>query len=325
MAINDNVKKAERLEYLRLLLLDYPHGLQVNEIARRLNVNRSTIYRYGQDGTFERMGILFENGFLKLSREGKRIHVSFTLDEAMAIHLATRLLATRTDRKNPHAAAALRRLSKAMEGTAAPVSKMMNFSANVLDSEVQFSDTTYIDVLEVITAGIARGRKIKLEYHSERTATLREYVFAPYWVEPYAIGQTVHVIGGADPDGRLRTLKVERIQHAVLLPDKYHIPEDFDPIDLLKDAWGIWFTEEDPQEVILKFKTAVARRVKETRWHPSQEIRELEDGSLIWTGQIAAWQEMLPWILGWGTMVEVLAPLELSEKIKHLRGGATDG
>ena len=319
MAISENAKKAERLEYLRLLLLDYPHGLTVNEVANRLHVNRSTIYRYGQDGTFERMGILYQNGFLKLTREGKRIHVSFTLDEAMSIHLATRLLATRMDRKNPHAAAALRRLSKAIQPTAAPISQMMNFSANVLDSDEQMSDTTFIDVLEVLTAAIARGRKTRIEHHSERTNSVKEYILSPYWIEPYAIGQSTHVIGVTGPDNKMRTLKLERIQHAVLLPDRYQIPDDFDPIDLLKDAWGIWFTEEEPLEVVLKFSPKIARRVKETRWHPSQTLEETEDGSLIWQAKIAAWREMQPWILGWGGMVEVLAPEALKDQIEALK------
>ena len=43
------------------------------------------------------------------------MNVCLNLDEAMAVHLATRLLTTRMDRQNPHAAAALRKLGLALE------------------------------------------------------------------------------------------------------------------------------------------------------------------------------------------------------------------
>jgi CRISPR-associated endonuclease/helicase Cas3 len=42
------------------------------------------------------------------------------LNEALALHLATRLLAPRMDRQNPHAAAALRKLGISLERLAAP-------------------------------------------------------------------------------------------------------------------------------------------------------------------------------------------------------------
>ncbi|MBU0703192.1 MAG: helix-turn-helix domain-containing protein, partial [Chloroflexi bacterium] len=41
--------KAERLLQIEALLLAHPEGLTQAEIARRLKVNRSTIYRYLPD------------------------------------------------------------------------------------------------------------------------------------------------------------------------------------------------------------------------------------------------------------------------------------
>ena len=38
--------KAERLLQIEALLLEYPDGLSQAEIARRIGVNRSTVYRY---------------------------------------------------------------------------------------------------------------------------------------------------------------------------------------------------------------------------------------------------------------------------------------
>jgi len=54
-------------------------------------------------------------------------------------------------------------------------------------------------------------------------------------------------------------------------------------------------------------------RVKETRWHRSEQLEEQLDGSVIWRARVAEPQEMVPWIRGWGADVEVLAPPELRE------------
>ncbi|NMC13604.1 MAG: WYL domain-containing protein, partial [Chloroflexi bacterium] len=70
-------------------------------------------------------------------------------------------------------------------------------------------------------------------------------------------------------------------------------------------------------EVELRFSKQVARRVLESRWHPSEKITEQKDGSLMWCASIAEPQEMLPWIRGWGADVEVLKPEQLRETLKN--------
>lgn len=113
----------------------------------------------------------------------------------------------------------------------------------------------------------------------------------------------------------MRTLKIERIRRIEQLDEPYEIPEDFDPREQLKDAWGIWYTDEEPVEVVLKFHPRVAGRVRETQWHSSQKLEPQSDGYPIWRAKIAEPQEMLHWIRGWGADVEVLVPVELRETL----------
>jgi len=105
--------------------------------------------------------------------------------------------------------------------------------------------------------------------------------------------------------------KLERIQRAELTEECYEIPEDFDPAELLKSAWGIWYGEEALTEVQLRFSPRAAQRLKESTWHSSERVEDTEDGGCIWTGYVAEVQEMVPWIRGWGSDCEVLAPGEL--------------
>jgi CRISPR-associated endonuclease/helicase Cas3 len=312
--VNRAENKASRLIQIENLLLGHPEGMTQAEIARRLQVDRSTIHR----DLLDVPGHIYqeEDGRLRIDRTADLINVRLNLHEALSVHIAARLLATRMDRQNPHAASALRKLGVAMERWAARISRHVLQSADVMDEAAQRHDPVYLQSLEKLTQAWADQRKVQIWHHSEVADKVMEYTFSTYFIEPYAVGQTTHVIGLAEPPGKIRTFKIERIRRVEISRDPYDLPADFDPRALLADAWGIWYTENEPVEVVLKFHPRVARRVQETRWHRSVEEQELPDGSLLWQARVAEPQEMLPWIRGWGADVEVLEPEKLRKALE---------
>jgi CRISPR-associated endonuclease/helicase Cas3 len=313
--------KAARLIQIENLLLAHPEGLTQAEIARRLGVARSTILRNLPDLPGH---IYEENGHLKIDRTADLINVRLNLHEALAVHLASRLLATRMDRRNRHAAAALRKLGLAMERWAKRISVHVLQSADVMDDAAQRDDPVYLQVLETLTLAWAEQRKAHIWHQGEAGERVFEYLLSPYFIEPYAVGQTTHVIGLAQLLGekgwseeKMRTFKIERIRRAEVTRTPYEIPADFDPRDLLADAWGIWYSDGEPVEVVLRFHPKVARRVQETRWHRSEQKTLEADGSVIWRARVAEPLEMLPWIRGWGADCEVLAPESLRKTLER--------
>lgn len=313
--------KSERLAQLEQLLIAHPQGLRRAEIARRLGVNRSTISRYVDELSARHdfpVPIYEEDGLLKLNRDKYLNNISLTLHEAMAVHLATRLMATRLDKHNPYAATALRKLGQALESFAPLISQHLLASANVMDDAGQRYDPNYLRTLEVLTRCWSQGQFVHIWHKSETTGKVFEYDFAPYFIEPYAVGQTTHVIGRCKSPDRMRTFKIERVERAEPVADEYYtIPDDFDPQTQLADAWGIWYTDDEPVEVVLKFHPRVAGRVKETRWHRSEDTSEQADGSLVWVAKIAEPKEMLPWIRGWGADCQILAPESLRRTLER--------
>ncbi|HNT54573.1 MAG TPA: WYL domain-containing protein [Anaerolineaceae bacterium] len=314
MSNNPSQTKASRLNQIEALLLSHPEGLTQAEIARRLNVNRSTILRYMLDFPAP----VYQDGQRYfIDREAYLINVRFSLHEALSVHLAARLLATRLDRQNPHAAAALRKLGLSLETLAPRISTHLQQSADVMDDASRHMDAVYLAALEKLTLAWAEQRKVRIWYKSDQTKEVKVYDFSVYFIEPYAVGQSTYAIGFSEPQNAMRTFKIERIQRVETLRDTYEIPGDFDPTHLLADAWGIWYTDKEPVEVVLKFGPRVAGRVGETQWHRSEQASELEDGSLLWRAWIAEPQEMMPWIRGWGGEVEVLAPESLRNLISE--------
>lgn len=307
--------KHEYLEAIELLLETHPEGLIQAEIARRIGVHRSTVNRLIPDLP----GYIYiddlDGGKWKLDRAKRPLNVQFNLHEATAIHLAARLLASVIDRQNPHAASTLRKLSITLERMAPHISRHLVEAAEMIDRNAQWQDANYLRVLEVLTLAWAEGRKVQVWHRKSHGEPVNCYTFSPYFIEPGAVGRSTYAIGLREPPGELRTFKIERIERAERTSEPYSIPPDFNPDDLLSGAWGIWFTNAEPVEVVLQFSPRAGRRVRETRWHPTQQITEQADGSLIWRAKVAEPIEMRPWIRGWGPDVIVLAPESLRRSI----------
>jgi CRISPR-associated endonuclease/helicase Cas3 len=301
-------KKLDKLVELEHLLLTHPEGLTKAEIARRLGVHRSTAAEYIDD-LGQRIP-LYEpsEGRFAILRDAYNVDVRLTMHESLALHLAARLLTTRTDKHNPHAASALRKLGAALEKLAPRISHHLNASADVMDDAGRRRDPVFMQTLETLTRAWSLGKRVHLTHQME-DGKVFEYDFEPYFVEPYAVGRTLHVIGRRVPPGEIRTFKVERIRTIKLLDAPYSIPADFDPREKLKDAWGIWYTEGNPEEVVLRFSRQVAQRVRETQWHHSEKVTEEVDGALMWRAKVAEWHE------GWGSECEVVEPRELRETL----------
>ena len=300
--------KTNRLEEILLLLIEHPEGLTRTDLAQRLGVDRSTITRNLPDLPAP---VYEENGKLFIDRNADLILLRLSLHEALSLHLASRLLTANLDRQNSHAASALRKISRAMRPLSAHLSRHVARSAEVIDSIALYDSPIYMRVLETITEGWARGQKVRVWHRKSSGDAINTYILSPYYIEPGAWGRSTYVIGLREPPSEIRTLKIERIEQAEMLSEGYAIPVEFEPFELLKDAWGIWYTENEPVSVVLRFSPLVAGRVVETHWHRSQEVELEPNGSLIWRAQVAAIQEMLPWIRGWGADVEVLAPESL--------------
>ena len=309
--------KTDRLLKMEALLLSHPEGLTQSEIARRLGVDRSVIHRNLYDFGKLYPVIEYDDGRISIDRSMYLLNVSFTLHEAMAVHLASRLLATRMDRQNPHAASALRKLGISLEKLAPRISSHVKQSADVMDEADQRQDPVYLQSLEKLTLAWAEQHKAQVWHRKQPKEPVQSHIFCIYFIEPYAVGQSTHVIGFSETRNAQRTMKIERIERVEVLKDTYTIPEDFDPTTFLADAWGIWYTDSKPVDVVLKFHPRVAYRIHESRWHRSEQpIEELDNGYIIWRAKIAEPKEMLNWIRGWGSDVEVLAPESLREVCK---------
>ncbi len=299
--------RTSRIRQIEELLLVVPNGLRATEIARRLDVNRRTIYRDLDFLSEQGVPLWQDNGRFGINRTRYLSTVHLTFHEATALVMAGLLLSRTIDERNTHVITALRKVAATLPD---PLCTHLSRAAQ----RVQTQEDGYrqVKVLEAIAEGWGNGQKVEVGYRSPRSGTLYERVLSPYALEPTASG--IYVICYDDWAEDMRTFKLDRLETAVLLDDYFDIPNDFDLEQHLANSWGI-MTGDDVTEVTLRFAPEIVSHVHERQWHPSQRINQLDDGGCMLHVEIAEPVEMLPWIRGWGPQVEVISPTWLREKV----------
>lgn len=297
--------KAERLREMERLY--FQRAYSDSEMAERLQVDRTTVFRDRRELETSVPFIEVEKGCWKIDRTKYLSEIRINLNEALSLYLAARRISQQTRTAQPHTASALEKLAICLKQ---PMTTRIVKSADVILS--QNIQPERIKLLETIAQSWVEGIKLRIQYRGLQSQRSLNYVISPYLIEPSPWSDSTYVIGHSDVHGDIGVFKIDRIEQANLTTERFIIPEDFDEETLMKYAWGIWYTEKEPERVILRFSPGIAtHRLKESIWHPTQEITDLEDGGCLWSAMVAEWQEMLPWIKGWGAEVEVIQPSSL--------------
>ena len=104
------------------------------------------------------------------------------------------------------------------------------------------------------------------------------------------------------------------------LTGKTFPPREINPEKTFHYSFGVITGENRPKEnVILDFSPDVAIRIRETLWHPEQELKNLAGGGVRLTLPIAeaSYLELKPWLLSWGATVKVVAPEPLKKSLQE--------
>jgi predicted DNA-binding transcriptional regulator YafY len=305
--------KHERLERVDMLL-QRSDGLTEDEIAQTLNFERRTTNNYLRQ--LEVIGKAYKEGLLWFSLSYRALVLrKFELqpEEAMILYLASRLFVKQSDQRNEVAESALLKLADSL-------SSDLDLGEGIYQAAKDLAQRPtapgYEDVFRIVMRAYIFRRKVELVYHPYRGKPFVT-TFAPYLLEPSAIGFATYAIGHSSVVDGLRTYKLGRIERAKLLPKtEYVIPADFAGLDLLRNAWSIYYGEETVQ-VILRFHPDVTKRVQETNWHPSQQVAWDDEKQFFLrvSFEVADTTDLRPWIRTWGANCEVLASAGLRDEM----------
>jgi proteasome accessory factor B len=310
--------------YLRIAQVLHAHGetgISAADLAKQIGVSKRTIYRDIEAMDLD-AGIAIWNDGGRFGLEAGTFlpPLALTLPEAMAFFLAARLLTKATDELDPEIIGAFVKLAQVLPPVLA---EQLHETADAFADTPR--DETFTRVLRNLTEALAGRRIVEIEYTAgvyDPAKGVRRLRLHPYAIEPSAQTRALYVIGFDEERQANRTFKVERIRAVSLTPQTFP-PRSASVASDMRAAWDV-ISDAAPVDVVVRFDAAVAQRVAETRWHPSQVEEEQPDGSLLWRARVSGVLEIRSWILSWGPDAEILEPADLREWVaqQHAKAAA---
>jgi proteasome accessory factor B len=311
--VSKDTSRAGRLTQIQHFLHKHSQGLTTRELASMCDTTMRTIQRDLQVLGTE-MHIPIEDkgsGRYGILTDYVLPPVAYSLYEALILFLAARLMVRQTDNCNPYTQSAI---SKIISMMPAPLAAQLTRSVKFLGQKPP--DPGEVAVFEKVSKAWVTQKRLKISYNSMHRGKIEEWYVDPYFVEMSGVGYSMYLIGYAECGETMgiQTFKLNRIQQAEILDQDFEISHEIKMDELLSSAWGVMWGEN--VQVKLKFSSSVARRVKESFWHPSQVIEDLSEGGCLMTVKVGSTLEMTPWLRGWGPDLEVLEPAELRKQFK---------
>jgi len=169
------------------------------------------------------------------------------------------------------------------------------------------------NTIDTISQAIDKRRTAQMRYYSaSRDQTSRREV------DPYHLwfaGGGLYLIAYCHLRKDVRLFAVERIRSITLTDHPYQMPLGFNVQEYVQDALNVMRGRRI--EVELLFSKKAAAWVKDKSWHPSQETSQLKDGRLKMILKVADNDELVGWILSFGSQLKVGRPEALQQKVKE--------
>lgn len=297
-------------------LSSHPDGVTPEEVGRFVGMSRRNAYRdlHALEGELG-LPVWSDDGRWGLDKAAMLPAFRLTRGEAMAVFLASRLMAKYADAYDPELAAAFQKLGEALPEV---LGRHVHRTLDVMARRPPDPEGTRR--LRALTGAWAERRVVELLYDTstyDQGRAPRAARVRPYLIEPSAETHALYLIGFDEARGAVRTFKLERIRRLTVTADVFDAPPDGVIEEALERAWGI-IADQGEVEVVLRFGPSVAARVAETTWHPTQATSREPDGSLTWRATVSGTLEIRAWILSWGPDVEVLAPPGLRDEVAGL-------
>ena len=318
MGAQDDRAGVKRDRFARLwrvvrILEAHPDGMRAQDVARVAGVSRRTAYRDLAAVEAEAgVPVWNDRGLWGIDQRAFLPTLSLTLQEAMVVFLAARLMAASIDTYDPDLTSAFLKL------------------AGIVPPDIRDHVERTVDILARRRPDAAATRRLHLLVQAWATRRIVEVTYDagaydparpprtvrvhPWLIEPSAHAHALYLIGWDEEREARRTFKVDRIRDVRLTMDTFEPPSGGATEESLERAWWI-IADQGEVEVTVRFDRRVAARVAETVWHPTQRIEPQPDGSIVWSATVSGTLEVRLWILEWGADAEVIAPAGLRDDV----------
>jgi proteasome accessory factor B len=308
-------------------ILEARYGATVDELAEECGVTRRTVYRdldairdAGYPLTSEpeadgRTLYRFITGFKRLPP------ITFSLEELMTLYLCRGQLGflQGTPFQDDLDAIFGRIHSSLPPRSVAHLERIAETASPKFQGARHYAAKK--ELLKELRRALLYQYRLELSYTPARRAS-EVYRFDPYTLLFYE--GALYLGGYAHNRGALRLFLLDRIEQATVLDERFEVPNDFSADDLTGSAFGL--IDEQQQTIKVRFGAEIGHLIRERVWHPSQQMIEEEDGSLMLMFNASGEKEILAWLYSNLPHVQVLEPESLmSAFYQGLRDGLLKG
>lgn len=308
-----------------ITLLSQPTGTTLEELGRRLEIEKRGVYRL-----IESLQDIF--GFVlneeKLDGGGKRIslapnqqkrlseikvpELSLNMDEVVALHFlrghAKLFKGTDVGEGIERAFAKLEAfvpegLGERLERVRSLFVPSIRFAKDYAGKEV---------LIDTLAEAILGQHTCVVEYHAFSDDKTKKYQIDP--LRFFERDGGLYLFVRATRFGDIRVLAVERIGQIEATDALFIYPTDFDPEALLDRSFGMFY--DDPLELKIWFSADQAPYIRERHWAREQKITKRKDGSIVLWMKTSGWYDVKKWVLSFGAEAQILEPTHLQDKVR---------
>jgi len=309
------MNKIERLMNTIIILKTHP-GIQVESLARILDISNRTIYR----------------DFSTLSLAGLPVHsftgphggyyidehyflppLRFTGEEAASLFLAGNfLLQQKGFPYQKNMVLALLKIENLLQKDnkkyIREVKDSISFNIQKLKDYEDYSET-----FACLNKAILNKKQVQLTYYTISRDEITIRTINPYHMM-FRKGAW-YLIAYCHWREKTKIFRIDRIKELHITEDTFTVSSKFSLSDYMGKSWQVVRGED--QKIRVKIFPPASRWAKEELRHPTQEIKKLSDGSIIFSAEVSGITEVKKWILGMGSYAEVLAPKSLRREIEE--------
>lgn len=163
--------------------------------------------------------------------------------------------------------------------------------------------------MELLRNALLSFKKIRFSY--KKGEIIKTVTLNPYGI---IISEKYYLLGYNGCVNDLRLYKVDKISDLTLLDEYFEKDENFSLTEYCNNSFGIY--QETPIDITLEFDKMVKDDVLNYHFHPTQKMKELENGNIqvkfTSGGTYAICQELFKW----GTSVKIKKPESFKQYYK---------
>jgi len=309
--------KSQSLLELALMMEGSHQGVSLADISERFRVGRRTAERM-RDAIARLFPMIEElrsgEGIKRWRLPGHRATglISFTVEELAALDTAKRVLTRKSMRG--HADALTRVQTKVLSllrpnsRTRTQVDLEALTEAEGLAARPGPRPAIPTAVIEPLREAILRCHRVRLHYRSRETGRLSRQTVCPYG---FLYGSRHYLVAfSLNPqalDYRLFSLaNIDRVEPTEM---PFERRSDFSLQEYADRSFGVF--QGQVYDVVLRFSEHAAPDARTFMFHPSQQIEDQADGTLVVNFKASSLREMTWHLFTWGAAVQVIEPAAL--------------